>query len=106
METSGPRPDRSASELIDARITELGDWRAWSHDGIICTGETYASKVKPTFFGAPPCGTPPGSSTRASTATRAGAIDLHEGDDLDEDAFTALVREAVALNSASKRRAR
>lgn len=134
MGTPGSSPDASASDLIDARIAELGDWRGetlrrvraiireadpdvaeawrwrgvpvWEHDGIICTGETHASKVKLTFHRGASLDDPAGLFNASLDGNARRAIDLHEGDDLDEDAFTALVREAVALNSTSKRRAR
>ena len=121
---------QSATELISQRIAELGDWRGetlarmralikeadpdvveewkwrgtpvWSHDGIICTGESYKKAVKLTF------------AKGASLKDRAGlfnasldgnvrrAIDIHEGEEVDEVAFKALVRQAVALNASGK----
>ncbi len=122
----------SPSELIDARIKELGDWRGktlsrlrtlikqadpeiveewkwrgvpvWSHDGIICTGETYKDVVKMTFFK----GAALKDHSRLFNSSLEGnarrAIDIHEGDKIDEEALKALVRAAVALNGASGRR--
>lgn len=120
---------QSASEKISNRIAELGDWRGktlarmrkliqdadpdvieewkwmgtpvWSHDGIICTGESYKQHVKLTFAKGASLKDP----TRLFNASLEGnvrrAIDIHEGDKVDETAFKALVREAVALNSAT-----
>lgn len=129
------RQDRSASELISERIVELGDWRGetlsrmrrlikdaapdvveewkwrgtpvWSHDGIICTGESYKSVVKLTFAKGASLDDP----TRLFNASLGGntrrAIDIREGEEVDEAAFTALVSQAVALNrSATPKRPR
>lgn len=129
MKKTAATDAQSPSLLIDARIKELGDWRGktlarvrtlikqadphiveewkwrgvpvWSHDGIICTGETYKSIVKLTFAkGAAieDLSTLFNSSLEGNTRR---AIDLHEGDELDADAFKELVRAAVALNSSS-----
>ena len=115
------------SRLIDERIKQLADWRGrtlarvrslikqaepavieewkwqvpvWSHDGIVCTGETYKNAVKLTF----PTGASLADPSRLFNASLEGrtrrAIDLHEGDDVDEEAFKALIREAAALNRA------
>jgi hypothetical protein len=120
---------RSASELIDARIAELGDWRGetlrrvralvreadpgvvetwkwrgtpvWEHDGIICTGEAYASKVKLTFHRGASLEDPAGLFNASLDGNARRAIDIHEGVRLDEDAFKALVRDAVALNASA-----
>ena len=134
MKTSGPPPAQSASRLIDARITELGDWRGemlarlralireadpdvveewkwrgvpvWSHDGIICTGETYKSVVKMTFAkGAALADTSHLFNASLEGNTRR-AIDLHEGDAIDAKALKALVRAAVALNQAGRKKQR
>lgn len=122
------RPSRSASELIDARIAELGDWRGetlarvrdlikeadpevieewkyrgvpvWSHDGMICTGESYRAHVKLTFAKGATLDDPAGLFNSSLEGKVRRAIDLHEGDELDEEAFRALVRAAVALNTA------
>ena len=119
----------SASELIDARIRELGDWRGetlsrlrtlikeadpevveewkwrgtpvWSHDGIICTGETYKSVVKMTFAKGASLKDPSALFHSSLEGNTRRAIDLHEGDKIDENAFKALVRSAVALNRQS-----
>ena len=117
----------SASELISERIAELGDWRGetlvrmrrfikdadpdvveewkwrgtpvWSHDGIICTGESYKSVVKLTFAKGASLHDPAGLFNSSLDGNVRRAIDIHEGEDVDESAFKALVREAVALNS-------
>jgi hypothetical protein len=124
-ETSGR--GRSPSQLIDARIEELGDWRGrtlarvraliaradpevveewkwrgvpvWSHDGLICTGETYKDVVKLTFGNGASLDDPSGLFNASLEGSTRRAIDLHEGDELDEKALKALVRAAVALNS-------
>jgi hypothetical protein len=115
--------------LIDARIRELGDWRGetlarirllikqadpevveewkwrgtpvWSHDGIICTGETYKSVVKMTFAKGASLKDPSGLFNSSLEGKVRRAIDLHEGEQIDEKALKALVRSAVALNTAS-----
>src|SRR4051794_18531699 len=122
LETSG-----SASELIDARIKELDDWRGellarlralikqadpevveewkwrgtpvWSHDGIICTGETYKSVVKMTFAKGASLEDPSGLFNSSLEGNTRRAIDIHEGEEIDEQALKALVRSAVALNT-------
>jgi hypothetical protein len=121
----------SPSALIDARIAELADWRGrtlarvrrlvrravpdvveewkwrgvpvWSHDGIICTGETYQRVVKLTFAKGASLEDPAGLFNASLEGTTRRAIDLHEGDRIDERAFTALVRAAAALNTSSRR---
>ena len=121
----------SPSQLIDGRIKELGDWRGetlgrvralikqadpevveewkwrgvptWEHDGIICTGETYKSVVKLTFFKGASLKDPSGLFNSSLEGNARRAIDLHEGDVIDEDAFKRLIRAAAALNSASAR---
>ena len=123
----------SPSQLIDAKIKELDDWRGatllrvrelikqadpevveewkwrkatnpgvpvWSHQGGICTGETYKSVVKLTFFKGASLEDPSGLFNSSLEGKVRRAIDLHEGDEVDERAFTALVRAAVALNTA------
>jgi len=122
------------SELIDARIKQLGGWRGetlarlrkliqradpdvveevkwrkpsnsmfgvpvWSHDGIICTGETYQDKVKLTFAKGAALDDPSGLFNSSLEGNVRRAIDLHEGDAIDEGAFQALIRAAVALNT-------
>jgi len=127
MKKSGSTEGQSASELIDKRIAELGDWRGetlsrmrklikeadpdvveewkwmgtpiWSHDGIICTGESYKSIVKLTFAkGASLKDTAKLFNSSLDGNTRR-AIDIHEGEAVDASAFKALIRAAVALNT-------
>ena len=116
----------SPSRLIDARIKELGDWRGemlarirsiikqadpevveewkwrgvpvWEHDGIICTGETYKAVVKVTFAKGARLKDPEKLFNSSLEGNTRRAIDFHEGDKIDEAAFKALIREAVALN--------
>ena len=115
----------SPAELIDAKIEELGDWRGetlariralikqadpevveewkwrvpvWSHAGIICTGETYKAKVKMTFAKGASLDDPAGLFNSSLEGNTRRAIDLHEGDEIDEDALKDLIRAAVALN--------
>jgi hypothetical protein len=130
MEKSGANQGQSASELISARIAELGDWRGetlgqirklikeadsdaveewkwrgtpvWSHDGIICTGESYKTIVKLTFAKGASLLDPAGLFNSSLDGNVRRAIDIHEGEDVDESAFKALVRQAVALNSSGK----
>ena len=120
-----------ASRLIDGRIAELGDWRGkmlarvralikeadpevveewkwrgvpvWSHDGIICTGETYKSVVKLTFAKGASLADPAGLFNASLEGNTRRAIDLREGDELDEKAFKTLIRAALARNSSSAR---
>jgi len=117
----------SPSRLIDARIKELGDWRGetlarvralikqadpdvvetwkwrgvpvWEHAGIICTGETYKALVKLTFAKGASLPDPSGLFNSSLDGNVRRAIDIHEGDKIDEKAFKALIRAAVALNS-------
>jgi len=132
--TSQPKGG-SFSRLIDARIEELDDWRGatlsrlrgliqeadpevveewkwrgvpvWSHDGMICTGETYKNVVKLTFAKGAQLKDPGRLFNSSLEGNARRAIDLREGDKLDEAAFKALIREAVALNgSAAARRPR
>ena len=119
--------DKTPSELIDARIEELADWRGetlariralvheadpdvvetwkwrgvpiWEHDGIICTGETYKQVVKTTFAKGASLDDPSGLFNSSLEGNTRRAIDFHEGEDIDEAAFKALVRAAVALNT-------
>ena len=116
----------SASELIDARIEDLGDWRGemlsrlralikaadpevveewkwrgtpvWSHDGLICTGETYKNVVKMTFARGASLKDPSGLFNSSLEGKVRRAIDFHEGDQLNAGALKALIRAAVALN--------
>ena len=122
---------KAASEFIDAKISELGDWRGetlarvralikkadpdvveevkwrgvpvWSHDGIICTGETYKSAVKLTFARGAALEDPSGLFNASLDGNVRRAIDFHEGDRIDEKALKALIRAAVALNTSSAR---
>ena len=130
MKKSATARGESPSRLIDARIKELGDWRGktlsrvralikqadpevveewkwsvpvWSHDGIICTGETYKSAVKLTFANGASLKDPSGLFNSSLEGNVRRAIDLHEGDEIDEDAFKALIRAAAALNRSSAR---
>src|SRR5512141_2517078 len=118
----------SPSRLIDRRIEELGDWRGemlarlralilqadpqvveewkwsvpvWSHDGLICTGETYKNVVKMTFAKGASLKDPSGLFNSSLEGNVRRAVDFHEGDTIDEKALTALVRSAVALNTSS-----
>jgi hypothetical protein len=129
--TPGSNTHESASRLIDARIQELGDWRGetlanvrrliqqedpavveewkwrgvpvWSHDGLICTGESYKSVVKLTFAKGAKLRDPKRLFNASLDGNVRRAIDLHEGDRIDEAAFKALVREAIALNESAAR---
>jgi hypothetical protein len=123
--------DDSAAGLIDAKISELGDWRGetlarvrmlikqadpavveelkwrgvpvWSHAGIICTGETYKSVVKLTFAKGASLPDPEGLFNASLEGNTRRAIDLHEGDAINEGALKALIRAAVERNTAPKR---
>ena len=131
MKKSATSKDDSPSRLIDSRIKELGDWRGnalsyvralikqadsevaeewkwrgvpvWSHDGIICTGETYKNVVKLTFARGASLNDPKGLFNASLEGNTRRAIDLHEGDEIDEDAFKTLIRAAAALNRSSAR---
>src|SRR3954462_14156785 len=122
----GSKKDESPAQLIDARIEELDDWRGetlarvralikqadpevteewkwrgvpvWSHGKMICTGETYKNVVKLTFAKGASLEDPSGLFNSSLEGNVRRAIDIHEGDEIDEDAFTALIREAVSLN--------
>ena len=128
---SGPQKEKSPSRLIDERIKELGDWRGemlfrlrtlikqadpemveewkwrgvpvWSHDGLICTGETYKSVVKLTFSKGASLKDPSGLFNSSLEGNARRAIDLHERDEINEAAFKALIRAAAALNRSSAR---
>jgi hypothetical protein len=123
---TGTNSKQSPSQLIDERIEELDDWRGatlahirklikqadpdvveewkwrgvpvWSHDGIICTGESYKNVVKLTFLKGARLEDPKRLFNSSLEGNARRAIDLHEGDTIDEAAFKALIREAVALN--------
>ncbi len=102
---------RALIEEADPEATEEAKWKkannpagvpTWSHDGIICTGETYKDKVKLTFAQGAKLADPAKLFNAADTGATRRAIDIHEGDKLNEKAFKALIRAAVALNSAKK----
>jgi hypothetical protein len=124
----------SASERISNRIAELGDWRGktlarmrklikaadadvveewkwmdtpvWSHDGIICTGESYKDKVKLTFAKGASLKDPARLFNASLDGNVRRAIDIHEGDEVDEAAFKALIRQAIDLNGSGKAKPR
>jgi hypothetical protein len=126
MKKSGPQNSTSPSQLIDARIKELGDWRGkmlsrlrtlvkeadpevveewkwrgvpvWSHDGLICTGETYKNVVKMTFAKGAALKDPSGLFNSSLDGNTRRAIDFHEGEKIDEGALKNLVRAAVDYN--------
>jgi hypothetical protein len=130
--TAPAKGGASPSRLIDGRIKELGDWRGerlarvrsliketdpevveewkwrgvpvWSHDGIICTGETYKSVVKLTFMKGAQLKDPSKLFNSSLEGNARRAIDFHEDDKIKEAAFKALIREAIALNSTSRRK--
>ena len=130
-ENTGPNTGESPSRLIDARIAELADWRGetlarlrslikqadsdvieewkwrgvpvWSHAGIICTGETYKAVVKLTFAKGASLEDLSGLFNSSLDGNTRRAIDIREGEEIDEDAFKTLIRAAVALNEASAR---
>jgi hypothetical protein len=132
MKKSGSQKSESPSELIDARIKELGDWRGkmlsrlrtlvkeadpevveewkwrgvpvWSHDGLICTGETYKNFVKMTFAKGAALKDPSGLFNSSLDGNTRRAIDFHEGAKIDERALKTLVRAAVSLNKSKAKR--
>jgi hypothetical protein len=132
MKRSVPEKSESPSQLIDARIKELDDWRGktlskiralikqadpavveewkwrgtpvWSHDGIICTGETYKSVVKMTFAKGASLEDPAGLFNSSLEGNVRRAIDFHEGEKINERALKALIRAAVTLNTTKARR--
>jgi hypothetical protein len=129
---SGSQKNGSPSQLIDARIEELGDWRGemlsrlrslvkeadpeiveewkwrgvpvWEHDGMICTGETYKNVVKMTFAKGAALKDPAGLFNSSLDGNTRRAIDLHEGEKIEEEALKTLVRAAVALNKSRAQR--
>jgi hypothetical protein len=131
MKKSRSKKAESASELIDARIDELGDWRGdmlsriralikiadpevieewkwrgtpvWAHSGLICTGETYKNVVKITFAKGASLKDPSGLFNSSLEGNVRRAIDFHEGDQVNEEALKALIQAAVALNTSSAR---
>jgi hypothetical protein len=130
MKKSGANEGQPASELISRKNAELGDWRGktlsrmrklikeadpevveewkwmgtpvWSHDGIICTGESYQKIVKLTFAKGASLKDPARLFNSSLDGNTRRAIDIHEGEDVDASAFKALVRHAIALNSSGK----
>ncbi len=132
MKTSGPQKNKSPSQLIDARIKELGDWRGemlgrlravikeadpdvveewkwrgvpvWSHDGLICTGETYKNVVKMTFAKGAALEDPAGLFNASLEGNTRRAIDFPEGAKINKTALKALLRAAVALNKSKARK--
>lgn len=130
MKKSDASQGQSASELISKRIADLGDWRGatlakmrqfiqqadpdvveewkwmgtpvWSHDGILCTGESYKDKVKLTFAKGASLQDAAGLFNASLDGNVRRAIDIHEGEEVDESAFKALIHEAVALNRSGK----
>ena len=133
MKTSDANEDQSASELITKRIADLSDWRGetlarmrklikatvpdvieewkwmgtpvWSHNGILCTGESYKDKVKLTFAKGASLKDPTHLFNSSLDGNMRRAIDILEGQEVDETAFKALVLEAVAVNAAGKSKA-
>jgi hypothetical protein len=132
MKNSASQKDESPAQLIDARIEELGDWRGetlsrlralikeadpevvedwkwrgvpvWSHDGLICTGETYKSVVKTTFAKGAALDDPSGLFNSSLEGSTRRAIDIREGEQIDGEALKALVRAAVTLNESKAKR--
>ena len=131
MKKSGSAKGQSPSRLIDVRIKELGDWRGkmlsrlrtlvkeadpdveeewkwrvpvWSHDGLICTGETYKNVVKMTFAKGAALKDPSGLFNSSLDGNTRRAIDFHEGGKIDEEALKTLVRAAVTLNKSKPKR--
>jgi hypothetical protein len=130
MKKSGATQGQPASKLISRRIADLGDWRGqtlsrmrklikdadpevveewkwrgtpvWSHDGIICTGESYKSVVKLTFAKGASLKDPGRLFNSSLEGKVRRAIDIHEGEDVDSSAFKALIRQAIGLNSSGK----
>ena len=130
MKQSDSSQDQPASELISKRIAELGDWRGetlarmrrlikeaepdvveewkwmgtpvWSHDGIVCTGESYKKVVKLTFAKGASLEDPARLFNASLDGNARRAIDIHEGEDVDASAFKTLVRQAIALNRSTR----
>ena len=131
MKKNGSQKSESPSQLIDARIKELGDWRGevlsrlrrlvkeadpevveewkwrgvpvWEHDGIICTGETYKNIVKMTFAKGAALRDPSGLFNSSLEGSTRRAIDFHEGEKIDEEALMTLIRASVTLNKSRAR---
>ena len=134
MEKQFTNDSKSASQLIDEKIEELGDWRGqmlskvrnlirqvdpeaveewkwrgtpvWSHDGMICTGETYKEVVKMTFAKGASLNDPTHMFNSSLDGNTRRAIDIHEGEAVDEEMLKELIRDAVALNKSSHKTAR
>ncbi len=132
MKSQPKAEDKAASKLISERIAELGDWRGetlarmrdlikkadpevveewkwrgtpvWSHDGGICTGESYKSTVKLTFYKGASLKDPAKLFNASLDGNVRRAIDIHEGEQIDANAFKALIRAAVALNTSGKKK--
>jgi hypothetical protein len=132
MKKSGSQKNKSPSQLIDARVKELGDWRGkmlsrlralikeadpevvedwkwrgvpvWSHDGIICTGETYKNVVKMTFAKGAALKDPSGLFNSSLEGNTRRAIDFHQGDKIEEKALKTLICAAVTLNKSKAQR--
>ena len=132
MKKNASQESKSPSKLIDARIKQLGDWRGkmlirlrslikeadpevieewkwrgvpvWSHDGIICTGETYKNYVKMTFARGAALSDPGRLFNSSLEGNTRRAIDIHEGEEIDEDALRTLIRAAVSLNKSKSRK--
>ena len=132
MTKSAPKDNKSASKLIDARIKELGDWRGemlgrlrglikqadpdvieewkwrgvpvWSHDGIICTGETYKAVVKMTFAKGAALKDPSSLFNSSLEGNTRRAIDFREGEKINEKALKTLIRAAMTLNTSKAKR--
>lgn len=131
MKKSSAKESKAASQLIDARIEELGDWRGrmlsrlraliraadpdvveewkwsnpvWSHDGLICTGETYKNHVKMTFAKGAQLEDPARLFNSSLEGNVRRAIDFHEGEKIHEEALKTLIRAAVALNGSKPKR--
>lgn len=132
MKSQPKTADQAASKLISERIVDLGDWRGetlarmrglireadpevveewkwanpvWSHDGGICTGESYKSAVKLTFFKGASLKDPAKLFNSSLEGNVRRAIDIHEGEEIDAKAFKALIRAAVALNTSGGKKA-
>jgi|SRR5579859_1281280 hypothetical protein len=131
MRESGSQAEKSPSRMIDERIRDLGDWRGellarlralirqaepevieewkwrgvpvWYHHGMICTGESYKNVVKMTFAKGAELDDPSGLFNSSLDGNTRRAIDFHEGEKIDEEALTALIRAAVALNASRAR---
>jgi hypothetical protein len=131
MSKNGPQQEKSPSQMIDDKIRELGDWRGrmlsrlralikqvdpevveewkwrgvpvWSHDGLICTGETYKSVVKMTFAKGAALDDPAGLFNSSLDGNTRRAVDIRDGEQIDDEAFQALIRAAVALNASRAR---